>query len=88
MKTKLVFAVVAAGTLLGASSLAFAQAGLDNGRENDVSQYNPYEQGTTGSSTYDERQAPRTRYQTGRRWQTDPSRNVPVTPIVPAGPRE
>jgi hypothetical protein len=85
MKTKLVFAVVTAGTLLGASSLAFAQAGLDNARENDISRYNTYEQGTTGSATYDEQQAPRGRYTNSRPWRgfDSPSRNLPQEPIVP-----
>ena len=85
MKRKLVFAVVTATALLGASSVAFAQAGLDNARENDVRQYDTYQQpSTTGSTTYDERQAPR-RYTNSRQWQGfDPSRNLPEPPIVPA----
>lgn len=80
MKTKLVLAVLTAGTLLGASSVAFAQAGLDTARENTVSQYDAYEQGTTGSATYDEQQSPRDRSTNARQWQgfNLPSRNAPA----------
>jgi hypothetical protein len=87
MKTKLVFAVVTASALLGASSLAFAQAGNSSVPEPSVPGYGTVQQPyTTGSSTYEERPAPRGRYTNARPWQgfDAPSRDVPDQgPLLP-----
>ena len=85
MRTKFVFAAVAAVAVLGSSGLALAQTGLANRSEPSDSGYGETQQPTTtGSVTYEERQAPGGRYTNARPWQGfDPSRNLPETPIVP-----
>jgi hypothetical protein len=86
MRTKFVFAVVTASALLGTSGLAFAQAGNSSVPEPSVPGYGTVQPYTTGSSTYEERQAPRGRYTNARPWQgfNAPSGDVPDQgPLLP-----